>query len=244
MPTKSSDNIMTGLKCCNVCKKEKKLESFPKNKPSADGRGYVCKDCHNLYCKERYNKGRKGIVIKQNYARRILLAKFVDSLKENQPCVDCGKTYEPFCMDFDHLRDKKMGVSKMVHECFSKKKILEEIKKTELVCAYCHRTRTHNRNKKKKYNSYCARNRKIVLGHKTKNSTCNLCKKQFGHWLLDFDHINPSTKIKAVSLMMVTGWSEKKLKAEMVKCQLVCVICHRRKTFKENNYKAYNNETS
>ena len=45
----------------------------------------------------------------------------------------------------DHLRDKKYNVSRMVHDGFSCKAIKKEIEKCQVVCANCHRIRTHNR---------------------------------------------------------------------------------------------------
>lgn len=67
----------------------------------------------------------------------------MESLK-NKPCMDCGNSYPPECMDFDHTSDnKEFNVSKRRRA--SKRKILEEIAKCELVCANCHRIRTKHR---------------------------------------------------------------------------------------------------
>ncbi len=60
--------------------------------------------------------------------------------------MDCGVQYPHYVMDFDH-RDKKKklaGINKMINfHSYSKKKIFEEIKKCDLVCANCHRIRTY-----------------------------------------------------------------------------------------------------
>lgn len=56
---------------------------------------------------------------------------WLQSLKE-KPCKDCNKTYEPHCMDFDHVGDKISNVSRMVLNNTSKEKILEEIEKCDL----------------------------------------------------------------------------------------------------------------
>lgn len=80
--------------------------------------------------------------------RRILdrIKEYVDSVK-SQPCTDCGNTYPPECMDFDHLDPStKVGsISLMRKQYKSLDKIKEEITKCELVCANCHRTRTLRR---------------------------------------------------------------------------------------------------
>jgi hypothetical protein len=65
-------------------------------------------------------------------------------IKEASGCVDCGITNH-IMLDFDHLRDKKYNISRMIHDGFSWKAIKKEIEKCEVVCANCHRVRTHNR---------------------------------------------------------------------------------------------------
>lgn len=57
------------------------------------------------------------------------------------PCQDCGVEYPPYVMDFDH-RDpssKRANVSRLNHIAAVK----AEIAKCDLVCANCHRERTH-----------------------------------------------------------------------------------------------------
>lgn len=59
-------------------------------------------------------------------------------------CVDCGIAYPPFVMDFDHRdpTEKKFGLSEK-GKCQSYEKQLAESLKCDLVCANCHRMRTH-----------------------------------------------------------------------------------------------------
>ncbi len=75
---------------------------------------------------------------KQQYKK--MLAK----IKEDSGCVDCGISNH-IILDFDHIRDKKYNVSRMIHDGFSWKSIKKEIEKCEVVCANCHRMRTYNR---------------------------------------------------------------------------------------------------
>lgn len=65
-------------------------------------------------------------------------------IKETAGCADCGNK-NPIVLDFDHLGNKKYNVSRMVHDGMSWKAIKKEIEKCEVVCANCHRIRTHNR---------------------------------------------------------------------------------------------------
>jgi len=66
---------------------------------------------------------------------------FVNTLKA-RPCHDCGGTFPPCCMDFDHRNPstKKGLVSRMFRRRMSL--LLEEIQKCDVVCANCHRIRT------------------------------------------------------------------------------------------------------
>lgn len=59
--------------------------------------------------------------------------------------MDCGNSFPPYVMDFDHVRGEKLGnVSSM---CNNRPltTIMKEIEKCDLVCANCHRIRTQKR---------------------------------------------------------------------------------------------------
>ena len=75
---------------------------------------------------------------KQQYKKRLV------EIKQASGCVDCGENNH-IVLDFDHVRDKKYNVSRMIHDGFSWKAIMNEIKKCEVVCANCHRIRTYAR---------------------------------------------------------------------------------------------------
>ena len=64
---------------------------------------------------------------------------------KSQPCADCGIQYPYYVMDFDH-RDGALKVFPLnsVHR-ISMKAVLCEIAKCDVVCANCHRERTHRR---------------------------------------------------------------------------------------------------
>lgn len=68
--------------------------------------------------------------------------RYINSLKAGRPCHDCGQTFPPFVMDFDHRdpSDKKYTISRMYDH--SNETIDKEIAKCDLVCANCHRIRT------------------------------------------------------------------------------------------------------
>lgn len=93
---------------------------------------------HYLNNKELYHS-------RATFRRKELKEKIIE-LKQD-PCVDCNLLWPHYVMDFDH-RDPftKVGsVSRMIVDVYNLGKILEEIKKCDLVCANCHRIRTWNR---------------------------------------------------------------------------------------------------
>lgn len=78
------------------------------------------------------------------YARRAARdIAYVNTLKA-APCSDCGGTFPPCAMDFDHVRgEKRRGIAAAIGR--SRAALLRELEKCELVCANCHRIRTHIR---------------------------------------------------------------------------------------------------
>lgn len=75
---------------------------------------------------------------KQQFKKRLA------EIKQASGCTDCGESNH-IVLDFDHIRDKKYNVSRMIHDGFSWAAIKKEIAKCEVVCANCHRIRTHKR---------------------------------------------------------------------------------------------------
>lgn len=70
---------------------------------------------------------------------------FIQAYKASIRCYDCGGTFPHYVMEFDHCRgDKTSTVSGLVSHC-TLTKILKEIGKCDVVCANCHRIRTHKR---------------------------------------------------------------------------------------------------
>ena len=121
------------------------------------GRIPTCKACRALYLKnwksanqDRYKKAREeyekrnpGRVNRSRNQDKATMM-WVWSLKENRPCSDCGGTFHPVAMDFDHRpgAPKTKSISNMVNHHRLRSEILREIAKCELVCSNCHRIRT------------------------------------------------------------------------------------------------------
>lgn len=71
------------------------------------------------------------------YQHKGLVRKF----KGKIPCMDCNKTYPHQVMSFDHRKreEKICNVSDLVG--YKREKLIEEIKKCDLLCSNCHMMR-------------------------------------------------------------------------------------------------------
>jgi hypothetical protein len=98
----------------------------------------LCTNCHRL--KTVTERGKDVLNKKISQENKEL----INSYKTN-PCADCNNSYEVYCMEFDHLPEYKKTFTIGMCKTLSKEKILNEIGKCEVVCANCHKLRTHDR---------------------------------------------------------------------------------------------------
>ena len=71
---------------------------------------------------------------------------YVNKIKTETPCADCGVSYPPYVMQFDHLgEDKDRDIATLTRSPVSLARLMAEIAKCEVVCANCHAERTHKR---------------------------------------------------------------------------------------------------
>lgn len=89
-------------------------------------------------------RARNPAQAKANHARWREARRNWVNLKKAAPCKDCGGTFPPVCMDFDHLGDKSFEIAKH-YARVGIKRLEQEIAKCDLVCANCHRIRTFSR---------------------------------------------------------------------------------------------------
>lgn len=134
-------------KICTRCKTVKPVSDFYKNSRSSTN---FKTQTYRAWCKECINeqnrntprtKERRKATYKRHYNSR---QKWLRELKSN-PCTDCGQTFDPVCMHFDHLPGfKKLhNISIVIYQ--NKQATIDELKKCELVCANCHAIRTKER---------------------------------------------------------------------------------------------------
>jgi hypothetical protein len=71
---------------------------------------------------------------------------YIAAIKSAAPCADCGISYPPYIMQFDHCgEDKDRDVASLAGAPVSIKRLQAEINKCEIVCANCHAERTYLR---------------------------------------------------------------------------------------------------
>lgn len=89
----------------------------------------VCACCHRLRTSTLTKTGRKRQLLRDLKAR---------------PCADCGGSFHYSQMDFDHIRGEKIGALANLTG-MPLAVLLAEAAKCDVVCANCHRERTHQR---------------------------------------------------------------------------------------------------
>lgn len=90
--------------------------------------------------------GQKEKNLQRKRDRRSSIRKYLQEVRQKNPCADCGENYPYWMMQFDHLPEyeKSFNICTTTHG-FSIEAIQNEINKCEVVCANCHANRTHYR---------------------------------------------------------------------------------------------------
>lgn len=99
-----------------------------------------------LASERRFKSSPRGRAMQKRVRRtwQEPLRALLNQLK-SAPCADCGNTYDPVCMDFDHREPgtKRGAVSSLFR--LGAKAVLAEIAKCDVVCSNCHRLRTYRK---------------------------------------------------------------------------------------------------
>jgi len=121
----------------------------------------LCANCHRTRTVAQFHAGTvrpaafEARVATPDDERSRLRRKFRDAWSRDieflttlrsRPCADCDRRFDPSVMEFDH-RDpttKARLVTRLAGRV-SRARLLEEIAKCDIVCANCHRVRTHAR---------------------------------------------------------------------------------------------------
>ena len=62
-----------------------------------------------------------------------------------------------------------------------------------------------------------------------KAKPCTDCGVQYPYWVMQFDHVDPSTKLYLPSDLERRSWAT--IDRELEKCEVVCANCHMHRTY-------------
>lgn len=107
---------------------------------------YYCKECSRKYIRDHYYKNKIYYLdkaYKRNKEEKDKSLKYIRLYLSTHPCVDCGES-DILVLEFDHRRksEKYKGISQLIKNRGTFKRVLEEISKCDVRCANCHRRKT------------------------------------------------------------------------------------------------------
>ena len=134
------------MKQCSKCLRWLDLEAFARNRTRRDGLQNNCRECQRAYVREHYLANRAYYIAKAHRSKRKYERAMRARLNElkDVACADCGQRFKPWVMDFDHVDGEKLFNLARTRGR-SLRVILLEVAKCQIVCANCHRDRTHQR---------------------------------------------------------------------------------------------------
>ncbi len=133
-------------KTCSKCQANKPHDEFNFKNRANNVRHSYCKECGKALTRRHYAHNKRQY-LDRNSRAYLKRREFVRQMK-SRPCADCGVQYPYYVMDFDH---RKAGSKSFMLSDFTRgtrTSLGREMAKCDLVCANCHRERTHQRQMK------------------------------------------------------------------------------------------------
>ena len=131
---------------CNRCLKAKPILDFNWRYKALGIRQRTCRFCQAEQKKAWYEKHgdkHRERVRQNNRQIKEEGRQFVYDYLSTHPCVDCGES-DPRVLEFDHIKGRKYkAISRMVSNNYPVSAIQQEISKTVIRCANCHRRKTY-----------------------------------------------------------------------------------------------------
>lgn len=136
------------MKTCNACRRAKPEDEFDWKVTGVKRHG-KCRVCTREYQKGWYHKNRDTHKKQsgESRTRRRAEARRLVRADKDKPCADCGNKYPYWVMDHDH-RPGEVKLFDLNAACKTGvpvARIVAELAKCDVVCANCHRERTHTR---------------------------------------------------------------------------------------------------
>jgi hypothetical protein len=197
----------------------------------------------------RYYSANRDKEIERVRSRQAATLEFLRDLRR-VPCADCGGTFAPWMMDFDHRDPRAKSFSIAAGKALLKSRavLLAEIAKCDVVCANCHAIRTYrwvSTNKAsldwwtvgtsariEEKRAYWKSHTDLLA--KLRDVPCLDCGQRFPFYVMQFDHRDPAQKRYTVS-QMVSRSGTKTILEEVAKCDIVCANCHRDRTYRRRS---------
>jgi hypothetical protein len=164
-----------------------------------------------------------------------------------RPCADCGQSFPPYVMDFDHRdpRRKLFAITTGSAQLMTRENLITEIEKCDIVCANCHALRTLARlmerrrrcspeewapGESPRIEKQRARwQANAAMLSELRDVPCADCGRRSPPCVMQFDHRDPATKAHEVTRILMRARSV--IFAEVAKCDIVCTNCHRVRTY-------------
>jgi len=212
----NTNKISKCLRFCKKCNQDlpKTLEFFTPRKTDKEGFHLYCKECINREKREKRSKLRKvwgkGGVIEGQDGRK---------------CTICKEIY-PESLEYFGLHNRNsIGLDTYCKVC--RREIGRE--------NYHKNKESWNKTHNKTYNI----KKQNIKDLKEQSDGCCKCKEK-KHYLLDYHHLDPSTKLFQIAQGESKGWDT--VLKEIEKCILLCSNCHREFHFLEKLHKISINE--
>lgn len=199
-----------------------------------------------------YKKNRDAEILRVIRRQRATLEMLRDLRRV--PCADCGRTFPPYVMDFDHRDPDRKSFQLTSADALLKSRdvLLAEIAKCDVVCANCHRVRTYEasvsgmlppagfrpasapaptqriQQRREAWRRRHDEQTKVLDDLRAR--PCTDCGLGFPVYVMEFDHRDPSQKRYLVS-QMPGRVKLATLMEEIAKCDVVCANCHRVRTY-------------
>lgn len=186
-----------------------------------------------------YYKNRGRRIDRKEVRRRRLQQWLTEYKREYCTCERCGETH-PACLDFHHIDEKAMDVSRMANHGYSKQRIREEMEVCIVLCASCHRKRhysseavvevspSESSREGTDTDDRAAERRRLRVWldtYKRESDGCTRCDES-DPGSLDFHHVGPKTM--GIAQMISRRCPEDRIREELEKCELLCANCHRK----------------
>lgn len=143
-PSAASEHTDEVPVVCKRCRRALPVAEFAWRSVDRGLRQPWCRPCHNAQKRKHYDLNGPRERARTLARHHRLVAENAPRLRQylvEHPCVDCGES-DPLVLEFDHIRDKRIEVPRMLWSGAPWTQIALEIAKCEVRCANCHRRRT------------------------------------------------------------------------------------------------------